>query len=595
MPKPSQITTVIPTTMLAHAQRVIAPINTFASTAGESIHAVSVTIDQNKPLQNKMLEKQTPTLINKHPLSNRDISIITPIQVDKLASYLEGYDPSLAQFLINGFTFGFRIPYQGQRAFRVSKNLSSLKNSDGILQSKLINELRAHRIAGPYTNPPFPNIQVSPLGLVPKKAVGEFRLIHHLSYPEGTSINHNIPKDLCTVQYQSVETAIDIIRQLGRGALLAKTDLENAYKQIPIHPNDFELLGFMIDNMYYYDKTLPFGLSYSCNLFEKFSSALQWILETKFSVIHCVHILDDFLFLSEPHSPKCYSALLAFYQLAKDIGLPIKSEKTVYPTTTLIFLGLELDTLNFEVRLPQDKLTQLKAEIKKFQARRSATLKELQSLIGMLNFACSVVPPGRTFLRRLIDLTIGLKKPYHHRRLNLQAQADLHAWGVFLNQFNGKGFFPSGITHSSSSLHFFTDASNAGFGCTFRTKWFYSEFSSEWLKYHISVREFLPIVIALELWVHLLKNCTVVLHSDNMAVVHVINKNTSKDPHLMQLMRRLMILSLQHNIHFHAKHIQGISNTAADLLSRLQVKEFKARFPHMDSEPTPVPLTLVRI
>lgn len=312
-------------------------------------------------------------------------------------------------------------------------------------------------------------------------------------------------------------------------------------------------------------------------------------------MIHCVHILDDFLFLSEPHSPKCYSALLAFYQLAKDIGLPIKSEKTVYPTTTLIFLGLELDTLNFEVRLPQDKLTQLKAEIKKFQARRSATLKELQSLIGMLNFACSVVPPGRTFLRRLIDLTIGLKKPYHHRRLNLQAQADLHAWGVFLNQFNGKGFFPSGITHSSSSLHFFTDASNAGFGCTFRTKWFYSEFSSEWLKYHISVREFLPIVIALELWVHLLKNCTVVLHSDNMAVVHVINKNTSKDPHLMQLMRRLMILSLQHNIHFHAKHIQGISNTAADLLSRLQVKEFKARFPHMDSEPTPVPLTLVRI
>lgn len=156
-------------------------------------------------------------------------------------------------------------------------------------------------------------------------------------------------------------------------------------------------------------------------------------------------------------------------------------------------------------------------------------------------------------------------------------------------------FFPSGITNSSSSLHFFTDASNAGFGCTFRTKWFYSEFAPEWLKYHISVRKFLPIVIALELWVPLLKNCIVVLHSDNIAVVHVINKTTSKDPNLMQLMRRLMILSLQHNIHFHAKHIPGISNTAADLLSRLQVKEFKARFPHMDNEPTPVPPALVRI
>lgn len=121
-----------------------------------------------------MLEKQTPTLINKHPLSNRDISIITPIQVDKLASYLEGYDPSLAQFLINGFTFGFRIPYQGQRAFRVSKNLSSLKNNDGFFQSKLINELRAHRIAGPYTNPPFPNIQVHLWDWYPKKLSANF-------------------------------------------------------------------------------------------------------------------------------------------------------------------------------------------------------------------------------------------------------------------------------------------------------------------------------------------------------------------------------------------------------------------------------------
>lgn len=317
--------------MLARAQKPTAPINMFASTVRESIREDSVPIDQNKPLRNKMLENLPAPLTNKAPLSDRDISIITPIQVDKLASYLDGYDPSLAQFLISGFTFGFRIPYQGQRAFRVSRNLSSLNNNDGILQSKISNELRAHRIAGPYPNPPFPNIQVSPLGLVPKKAVGEFRLIHHLSYPEGMSINHNIPKDLCTVQYQSVETAINIIRQLGRGALLAKTDLENAYKQIPIHPDDFELLEFMVDNMYYYDKTLPFGLSYSCNLFEKFSSALQWILETKFSVIHCVHILDDFLFLSEPHSSTCYSALLAFYQLSNDIGLPVKSEKNCLP------------------------------------------------------------------------------------------------------------------------------------------------------------------------------------------------------------------------------------------------------------------------
>ena len=204
------------------------------------------------------------------------------------------------------------------------------------------------------------------------------------------------------MQYQSIDTAISLIQQLGFGALLAKTGLENAYKQVPVHPHDFELLGFQIENMFYFDKTLPFGLSYSCNLFEKFSSALHWILENKFLVSRCVHVLGDFLFIGTPNSSKCYSALMAFHVLARDICLPIKSSKTVYPSTTLTFLGLELDTVKFEIRLPEDKLVALRNEMKKLVMQKSATLKQLQSLIGMLNFACQVVPLGRTFFGALL-------------------------------------------------------------------------------------------------------------------------------------------------------------------------------------------------
>ena len=72
-------------------------------------------------------------------------------------------------------------------------------------------------------------------------------------------------------------------------------------------------------------------------------------------------------------------------------------------------MGLELDTVRFKVRLPEDKLHQLKSEIQSFKLKRSATLQELQSLIGKINFACNVVPPGRTLLRRVINLTTGLK------------------------------------------------------------------------------------------------------------------------------------------------------------------------------------------
>lgn len=155
-------------------------------------------------------------------------------------------------------------------------------------------------------------------------------MIHHLSYPKGSSINDHIPAQYCWVQYQSIDHAIAAIKQIGLGALLSKSDLENAYKQVPIHPDDFELLGLQIEGSFYFDKTLPFGLSYSCQLFEKFSSALQWILESKFKVSHCVHVLDDFLFIGQPNSKECYDALLSFYTLATNINLPIKSEKTVH-------------------------------------------------------------------------------------------------------------------------------------------------------------------------------------------------------------------------------------------------------------------------
>lgn len=171
---------------------------------------------------------------------------------------------------------------------------------------------------------------MSPLGIVPKKNPGEFRMIHHLSYPKDSSINDHIPAQYCSVQYQSIDHAIAAIKQIGLGALLSKSDLENAYKQVPIHPDDFELLGLQIEGSFYFDKTLPFGLSYSCQVFEKFSSALQWILESKFKVSHCVHVLDDFLFIGQPNSKECYDALLSFYTLATNINLPIKSEKTVH-------------------------------------------------------------------------------------------------------------------------------------------------------------------------------------------------------------------------------------------------------------------------
>ncbi|XP_033736378.1 uncharacterized protein LOC117324568 [Pecten maximus] len=441
----------------------------------------------------------------------------------------------------------------------------------------------------------MPTLQVSPLGLVPKKAPNEYRVIHHLSYPSGSSINDGIDQADRSVSYQTVDDAVQYIIQYGAGTLMAKTDIEHAYKIVPIHPQDYDLLGFKVGNQFYYDRTLPMGLSYSCQLFEKFSTAIHWILENKFKIEGCVHILDDFLFLGRPNTTECKRNLFTFCEVAAVLGIPIKEAKTVPPTTVITFLGLELDSESMEIRLPQDKLVKLRAELLAMSNRKKVTLHQLQSLIGLLNFACSVVVPGRTFLRRLIDLTMGLTNPQHFRRLNLEARADIAAWLVFIENFNGRALFLPVEFVTSQSLEMYTDASDLGMGGFFGTHWFCQEFSPEWLTFPITVREFLPIVIAIEIWHDKLRNKRIQFFSDNMAVVYIINKHTSKNPSLMKLMRRFMVNVLKYNILFQAVHVPGLHNIAADHLSRLQMEQFFQQFPHMDKDPTHIPPHLLTL
>ena len=83
---------------------------------------------------------------------------------------------------------------------------------------------------------------------------------------------------------------------------MAKTDMENGYRLVPINERDHDLLGFTMEEKFFYDKVLPIGLSYSCNLFEKFSTAVHWVVEHKIRSSGCVHVLDDFLFVGPPKS-----------------------------------------------------------------------------------------------------------------------------------------------------------------------------------------------------------------------------------------------------------------------------------------------------
>ena len=128
--------------------------------------------------------------------------------------------------------------------------------------------------------------------------------------------------------------------------------------------------------------------------------------------------------------------LKVFQNSCAQWGVPLAEDKTVNPTEILIFLGIEFDTASMVMRLPSETLNELKQKITSCINKAKGTLRELQSLIGSLNFACQVIVPGRAFCRRLIDTTCDVRKPHNKIRLSRGMKEDLGIWLLFLSRYN---------------------------------------------------------------------------------------------------------------------------------------------------------------
>ena len=201
-----------------------------------------------------------------------------------------------------------------------------------------------------------------------------------------------------------------------------------------------------------------------------------------------VHIIDDFLIIGEKSSPECQQGLDALTYLCNYLGEPIQKEKTVLPTTCIEFMGITIDTRQLETRLPPDKIAKIKERLTEMPRCKKTTLKNIQSLIGLLNFASCAVPPGRAFLRRIINLTHGLKYPHHRRWVTVEAEVDILAWLEFIENFNGKSVILEDRWFNSDKLNLYTDASGMGFGLKFGNKWALGEWPSNWQAKNIAIR-----------------------------------------------------------------------------------------------------------
>ena len=195
---------------------------------------------------------------------------------------------------------------------------------------------------------------------------------------------------------------------------------------------------------------------------------------------------------------------------------------------------------------------------------------------------------------RLINLTLNVKQSYHKITLNKESRRDLRAWEIFVENFNGKNLLLNNIFLTDTSLHLHTDAAGSfGFGGIFGSHWFYGEWPLQCKSHNITFKELFPIVLAFDTWGPILKNKCITVHSDNQAVVFILNKQTSKDTDIINLVRHFVLYCMTYNILVIAEHIPGKLNTLPDLLSRFQIEEFHKLAPNMDIDPTPVELGML--
>ncbi len=181
------------------------------------------------------------------------------------------------------------------------------------------------------------------------------------------------------------------------------------------------------------------GSRSGCAIFETFSEALQHLVQWKGCGNMC-HVLDNLSIVSQTDEV-ADTRLATFLGLCGYLCVPVVSDK-MEKGACIALLGVTLDTIKMEARLPLDKLDKYLTLVKNYRCQSHISVSQLESLTGLLNFTCRVVTPGRTFLRRLYSLKEGMKTRLPQYKLRLSAGTqDLAMWESFLHQYNGITIF----------------------------------------------------------------------------------------------------------------------------------------------------------
>ena len=397
-----------------------------------------------------------------------------------------------------------------------------------------------------------------------------------LSFPPGSSVDSGIPSDTYlgtpfVLRLPGVDALVDIIRSKGAGCHLFKKDLSRAYRQLRIDPRDAHLLGFRHNNHLYIDLAPPFGLHSSAMMCQRTTNAVSYLYKTLgFS---CTNYIDDFGGAETPDmSTQAFNAL---GDLLTSLGLQSSPDKDCPPTTSMVFLGVQLDTLAMSMSMTPARLQELHQRCSSSFSSTRISRHDLQSLLGVMSFITACVRPARVFMSTLLN-TLRLSHASRFCFLSEDNRSDLRWWCHFLPFHNGVSLIKS-APWLDDPWHLSTDACNTGAGGYFNGQYFHTPFPDSILQRFgddINILELLTIMVALKLWGPALCRQRFIIRCDNNNSVLALNSGRSRTLGMQLCLREIWFISALHDFELTAAHISGNDNTLADHLSRWHLSPF---------------------
>ena len=452
----------------------------------------------------------------------------TKWNLDRFKELLQEYeDREVVEWIRYGWPTG-RLPVLPEPAITNSNHKGATDHPEA-LQKYIKKENEHGAIMGYYDKISFQGkVGVSPLSTRPKRDSAERRVIVDLSFPVGSGVNEGILKDnylgfSAQLTFPKVDDFAFRIYTLGQGCMMFKVDLSQYFRQLPLNPGDYSLLGYIIDGQIYFDKVLPMGMRSAPYIAQRVTNAIAYIhRQMQFFLLNYV---DDFV--GAEIKQRIWQAFEALTTLLDELNVDTSSEKMVPPTTRLEFLGITFDSQHMTMEISKQKMSEIIAELNSWLLKTSARRREVELLIGKLQFLAKCIRAGWIFLSRLINWIKGMNRHSNYSITN-EARKDIAWWGKCAEQFNGTSLIWLHKEPAPDRV-LATDACLKGYGGICGNQYFRGRFPIHLRKSNIALLEILAVMVALKVWWPMLKGCYFWIHVDNEAVAAILNSGASRD------------------------------------------------------------------